>query len=135
VDFSTGLVTVRRGKGNKSRAAVCGAALRQELLKYRRTQRNGSDLALVFQARGGIRFTGAGLLRVFQRLSKRSGITVSPHVCGRTCATLSALAGMPVPLLRSLLGHASIEITLHYVRLAPGDLLQAHREHSPIDSL
>ncbi len=123
------------GKGGKGRAAVCGATVRRELLKYRRTLKNASDVAPVFQARGGVRFNGAGLLRIFQQLTKRTGIRVSPHVCRRTFATLSALAGMPVPLLQAMLGHTTLTMTLRYIRLVPGDLLQAHRAHSPIDNL
>lgn len=135
IDFSTGQVVVRRGKGGKARVAVCGARVRRDLLRYRRTLRNAADSAPVFQARGGIRFKGAGLLRIFQRLTKKTGLKVSPHVCRRTFATLSALAGMPVPLLQAMLGHSDLTMTLRYIRLAPGDLLEAHRVHSPIDNL
>ena len=37
VDMMTGLVIVRRGKGNKARSAVIGASARRVLLAYRRT--------------------------------------------------------------------------------------------------
>ncbi len=135
IDMSSGLVTVRRGKGGKARSAVIGASTRRTLLAYRRTLDNTSDNAPVFQSKGGVRFTGWGLLLVFRRLTKRTGIHVSPHALRRTFVILSLRAEMDVLHLQALLGHSSLEMVQHYAQMVDDDLLQAHKAHSPIDNL
>jgi integrase len=135
VDFATGLVAVRRGKGGKARSAVVGAATRRALLAYRRTVENVSDGGPVFQARQGARFTGSGLLQILRRLSKRTGIHVTPHALRRTFVILSLRADMDVLHLQALLGHSGLEMVQHYAQMVDDDLLDAHRAHSPIDNL
>ncbi len=135
VDMTNGLVAVRRGKGGKARSAVIGASTRRALLAYRRTLEDVSDNAPLFQARGGIRFTGWGLMLVFCRLSKRTGIHVTPHALRRTFVILSLRADMDVLHLQAMLGHSSLEMVQHYAQMVDDDLLQAHKAHSPIDNL
>ncbi len=133
IDMQNGLVRVKQGKGRKDRSAVIGATVRRALLAYRRTlaDRDG----ILFQTRYGQRFTGSGLLRVFQRLTKATGIRVTPHAMRRTFTILSLRAEMDVLHLQALLGHASLDMVYHYAQMVDEDLLQAHEAHSPIDSL
>lgn len=134
VDMQSGLVTVRCGKGGKARSAVIGAnAVRRALLAYRRTlvDREG----VLFRTRMGNRFTGSGFLRIFQRLTKRTGIHVTPHALRRTFTILSLRAGMSPLHLQNLGGWESLELVQHYAQMVDEDLLQAHRNHSPVDSL
>jgi site-specific recombinase XerD len=35
--------------------------------------------------------------------------------------------------LQALMGHASFEMTKHYIQMLDEDLINAHREHGPID--
>lgn len=134
VDFSSGLIRVRRGKGGKARSAVIGATARRALLAYRRTLGDTSDTAPVFQSRGG-RMTGSATLQVFRRLSKQTGIHLTPHALRRTFVILSLRNEMDVLHLQALLGHASLAMTMHYAQMVDEDLLQAHRAHSPVDNL
>ena len=135
VDIMSGLVTVRRGKGGKARSSVIGASTRRALLAYRRTLENVSDNDPLFQAKGNVRFTGWGLMLVFRRLSKRTGIHVTPHALRRTFVILSLRAEMDVLHLQAMLGHSSLEMVQHYAQMVDDDLLQAHKAHSPIDNL
>lgn len=135
VDMQSGLVRVVRGKGGKARSAVIGANTRRALLAYRRTLKDVSDHAPMFQARGGTRLMGTGLLLVYRRLAKRTGIHVSPHAMRRTFVILSLRADMDVLHLQAMLGHASLTMTMHYAQMVDEDLLQAHKAHSPIDNL
>lgn len=133
VDMQNGLVRVRQGKGRKDRSAVIGATTRRALLAYRRTLADREGV--LFQSRNGEHFTGPGLLRIFQRLSKRTGIHITPHALRRTFVILSLRAGMDVLHLQAMLGHENLEMTRHYAQMVDEDLLQAHRAHSPIDSM
>lgn len=95
VDFSTGLVRVVRGKGGKARSAVIGANTRRALLSYRRTLPDHSDPTPLFQStKEATPFTGTGIRSIFRRLSKRTGIYVSPHALRRTFVILSLRQGM-----------------------------------------
>lgn len=135
VDMSNGLVQVKRGKGGKARSAVIGASTRRALLSYRRTLVNVSEGAPLFQAKGETRFTGWGLRLVFTRLSKRTGIPISPHAMRRTFVILSLRGDMDVLHLQAMLGHSSLEMVRHYAQLMDEDLIREHKAHSPIDNL
>lgn len=133
VNMQNGLVKVMQGKGKKDRSAVIGATTRRALLAYRRTlaDRDG----VLFQSRNGARFTGSGLLCIFRRLTKRTGIHITPHALRRTFVILSLRAGMDVLHLQAMLGHENLEMTRHYAQMVDEDLLQAHKAHSPVDNL
>jgi len=133
VDMQNGLVKVRQGKGRKDRSAVIGATTRRAILAYRRTLQDREGL--MFQTQTGTRFTGSGLLTIFRRLTKRTGIHVTPHALRRTFVILSLRNGMDVLHLEAMLGHANLEMVQHYAQMVDDDLLQAHKQHSPVDNL
>ncbi len=135
VDMLNGLVTVKRGKGGKARSAVIGSTTRRVLLSYRRTLGNPPSDAPLFQSRYGQHFTGTGFLIIFRRLSKRTGIHVTPHALRRTFVILSLRAGMDVLHLQAMLGHSSLGMVQHYAQMIDEDLLQSHKAHSPVDNL
>ncbi len=130
VDIQTGAVMVKRGKARVSRI---GATTRRALLAYRRTLTDRSGA--LFQTNKGTRLTGEGLRLLFRRLSIQTGIHVTPHAMRRTWALLSLRAGMDAIHLQMLGGWAGLEMVAHYASLEDDDLLQAHRDHSPVDSL
>ena len=133
VDMQSGLVRVRQGKGKKDRSAVIGATTRRALLAYRRTL----DLptGALFQTDDGTRFTPGGFIRIFRRLTKRTGIHVTAHALRRTFVILSLRNGMDVLHLQAMLGHASLTMVEHYAQMIDADLLQSHQQYSPVDNL
>jgi integrase/recombinase XerD len=82
LDVQTGLIRVKQGKGKKDRSSVIGATTRRALLAYRRTlaDRDGP----MFQGIHGGRLSSEGLLLMFTRISKRTGIHVTAHALRRT---------------------------------------------------
>ena len=96
VDITSGLVRVKRGKSGKARSAVIGANTRRALLAHRRTLENPTDNTPLFISRGGGRFTGTGVLLIFRRLTKTTGIHITPHTLRHTFVILSLRAGMDV---------------------------------------
>lgn len=135
IDIMSGLIRVSRGKGGKARSTVIGATTRRALLAYRRTLQNISEDSPLFQSRNGQRFTNAGFLQIFRRISKRAKINFSPHALRRTFCILSLRAGMDLLHLQALLGHSSLDMVKHYAQLVDEDLLESHKAHSPIDNL
>jgi len=134
VDISSGLVRVERGKGGKARSVVIGVHTRRAVLKYRRDINHDDDEPL-FQTNGGKRITDNGLRSLINRVGNQAGIHITPHALRRTFATLSLRAGMNLLQLQGLLGHSTLEMTRHYVEMLEEDLVKAHREHGPIDSI
>jgi integrase/recombinase XerD len=135
VDFHTGLVRVRSGKGRKDRSTVIGATTRRALLAYRRTLVHRDDRDPLIQSRDGQRLSGNALLTMCRRLTKRTGIKVTPHALRRTFAILSLRSGMSPLHLQALGGWEGFDMVKHYAQMVDDDLLQAHTEHSPIDNL
>jgi site-specific recombinase XerD len=135
VDFGTGLVQVVRGKGGKARVVVIGAIARRALLAYRRTLKIDVAVPPLIQTNSGIRFTSDGFSQVFRRISKLTGIHVTPHSLRRSFVILSLRSGMDVLHLQALLGHSTLAMVQHYAQMQDVDLIQAHNAYSPIDNL
>lgn len=135
VDINTGLTRVKKGKGGKARSVVMGAITRRALLAYRRQVTDTRENAPIIQASSGARLSGTGLLLMFRRIVKRTGIPMTPHSLRRTFVILSLRAGMDPLHLQALLGHVSLEMVYHYAQMTDEDLLQAHSSFSPIDNL
>jgi site-specific recombinase XerD len=130
--MQTGMVRVRHGKGGKDRSAVISPTTRRALLQYRRTITVREPL---FLSRTNERLTGTGILLIFRRLSKATGLHITPHALRRTFAILSLRAGMDALHLQNLGGWASLDMVQHYAQMVDEDLLHAHSQHSPIEGL
>lgn len=135
VNIETGLVKVKQGKGKRDRSAVIGAKTRRALLAYRRSLSPIGDTSPMFQTDEGTRFTPSGFIRIFIRLTKRTGIHVTAHALRRTFAILALRAGMNALHLQALGGWASLDMVQHYAQMIDDDLLREHKAHSPVDSL
>ena len=133
VDITTGVVRVERGKGGKARSVVVGVTTRRVLLAYRREL--NMPAGPLFVTRDGLRFLPMGLRAIFQRLQKKTGVKVTPHSLRRTFATMSLRAGMNPIHLQGLLGHSTLDMTRRYIQMVDDDLVQAHKEHGPVDTM
>ena len=135
VETQSGLVRIARRKGGKDHSVVIGANVCHALLRYRRTLKDHTDHAPLFQTKNGGRFSRKGFREIFVRLSKRSGIQVNAHSLRRTWAILCLRACMEVLHLQALGGWASLELVNHYAQMVDADLLHAHRTAYPTGNL
>ena len=70
-----------------------------------------------------------------RRLGKRADIAkVFPHKFRHTFATTYLRSGGDIYTLQALLGHSSLDMVRHYVRIAELDIENAHRKASPVDN-
>ena len=116
-----------RGKGNKLRLLPLAPETTQLLDHYLRLERPDPCTAALFvvlkgTARGQ-RMTPAGLRSLFRHHRRTTGVTIAnPHRFRHTFASDMVRAGISLPALMQLMGHADIETTLHYVKVSPQDV-------------
>ena len=131
-----------RGKGSKLRFLPMAPETIQLIDQYLRLERPNPCGAAVFvslkgRARGA-RMTAAGLRSLFRYHRQTTGIKLAnPHRFRHTFASDMVRAGVSLPALMRLMGHADIQTTLLYVQVTPQDVyLQyaravANRVHRP----
>ncbi len=116
-----------RGKGNKFRFLPLAPETVQLLEHYLRLERpNPCSAALFVSLKGcarGTRMTAAGLRSLFRYHRQATGIQLAnPHRFRHTFASDMIRAGMSLPALMQLMGHADIQTTLLYVQVTPQDV-------------
>jgi len=116
-----------RGKGNKLRLLPLAPETTQLLDHYLCVERPDPCSAALFvvlkgPARGQ-RITPAGLRSLFRYHRHTTGVQLAnPHRFRHTFASDMVRAGISLPALMHLMGHADIHTTMLYVRLAPEDV-------------
>jgi integrase/recombinase XerD len=116
-----------RGKGNKMRFLPLAPETVQLLDHYRRLERPQPGTAALFVSlKGparGTRMTLAGLRSLFRYHRQLTGIQLAnPHRFRHTFASDMVRAGISLPALMQLMGHADIQTTLRYVQVTPQDV-------------
>jgi integrase len=116
-----------RGKGSKLRFLPLAPETTQLIDHYLRLERpNPCSAALFVVLKGpahGTRMTPAGLRSLFRYHRQTTGIQLAnPHRFRHTFASDMVRAGMSLPALMKLMGHADIETTLRYVQVTPQDV-------------
>jgi integrase/recombinase XerD len=116
-----------RGKGNKLRFLPLAPETIQLLDHYLRLERpDPCPAALFVSLKGrarGVRMTPAGLRSLFRYHRRTTGIQLAnPHRFRHTFASDMVRAGISLPALMQLMGHADIETTLIYVQVTPQDV-------------
>jgi integrase len=116
-----------RGKGNKFRLLPLAPETVQLLEHYLHLERpNPCSAALFVLLKGrlrGTRMTPAGLRSLFRYHRQTTSIPLAnPHRFRHSFASDMIRAGMSLPALMQLMGHADIQTTLLYVSVTPQDV-------------
>lgn len=116
-----------RGKGSKLRFLPLAPESIQLLDHYVRLERpNPCTAALFVSLKGrarGARMTAAGLRSLFRYHRLTTGVRIAnPHRFRHTFASDMVRAGVSLPALMQLMGHADIQTTLLYVQVTPQDV-------------
>lgn len=131
VRLSEGQILVR-GKGNKQRLLPLPQDIGEVLQKYLWLERPPAAFPALFvclKGRSrGTAFSAAGLRSLFRYHRRISEIPqANPHRFRHTFGADMARAGIALPALQQLMGHAQIRTTMRYVQLAPEDVWRAYR--------
>jgi integrase/recombinase XerD len=120
-----------QGKGSKTRLLPLAPETVQLLDHYLRLERPAAcGLPLFVSLKGparGRRITPAGLRSLFRYHRCTSGIThAHPHRFRHTFASDMVRAGISLPALMHLMGHAHISTTMIYVQISPRDVFEQY---------
>jgi integrase/recombinase XerC len=133
-----GLVTVRRGKGGRSRVVPVGesaaAALAAYLqVRHRLLSPQDPDQPALFLNRRGGRLSTRSLQRVVDQ--RRAGLSVgrrvSPHSLRHAMATHLLESGADLRSVQEMLGHKSLSTTQKYTHLTVDHLLAVYDRAHP----
>jgi site-specific recombinase XerD len=119
------------GKGNKIRLLPLASETVHLLDHYLRLERpTGCGSAVFVSLKGrarGTRITSAGLHSLFRYHRRTSGIAgAHPHRFRHTFASDMVRAGISLPALMQLMGHAHISTTMVYVQISPRDVVEQY---------
>jgi site-specific recombinase XerD len=116
-----------RGKGNKERLLPLPAQIGEVLRSYLRLERPLTNSPYLFVSLKGRQrgqpMTPAGLRSLFRHHRRRTQVSqANPHRLRHTFGSDMVRAGISLPALMHLMGHAQIHTTMLYVKLAPQDI-------------
>lgn len=116
-----------RGKGGKERVLPLPSevlSLVSQYLKLERPKVFADTLFVTLKgSQRGEPMTPAGLRTIFRHHRKRAGILrANPHRFRHTFGSEAVRAGMSLPVLMKLMGHARIDTTLRYVAVSDRDV-------------
>lgn len=127
------IVSGKSKGGGKERFVVVGKRTQKTLWRYL-AKRQTTPRQPLFTTRSDGPLTRTDLRHLLVRLGKRAGIEhVHPHRFHHTFAIAFLRNGGSVALLKELLGHETIEMSLHYADIAQQDI-DASIQHSPVDN-
>ena len=137
VNFSTRGLDVRGGKGGKDGVGFFGAEAAQILRTWLKTRRDAVPEDYLFVDRMGRSLTRNHATHILHRLSIRAGLArkVGPHALRHYAATSILKQTGDLELVRQVLRHESLAMTLRYAQLTKPDVSRKFRRASPLDNL
>jgi integrase/recombinase XerD len=136
LNAQTGACQIRSGKGAKPRTVFFSGRIREALQAYLDYRPDAHALSPLWATRHGTRLRYAGLRSIIRRRSKDAGIEASSlHSFRRAFALCCLRDDMDVYSLQRLMGHSDLSMLRRYLAQTHEDLMRAHMEHSPVESM
>lgn len=136
IDWNMGLLIIRKGKGKKSRVVPLGEKADRALMRYVNHPKRPADAGdSLFLTDDGRPMGYTALKEMLRRRGKRTGIHANPHKWRHSASIQYLRSGGRIETLRSMLGHSTLDMSLHYARIAGVDLKAAHDTADPTRAL
>lgn len=111
----SGWITIRQGKGNKTRRVPLGLEARKAVQAWMKV-RPFHEAKVLFTSRSGKALTARDIQRLVYEYARRAKLRdITPHVLRHTFATRAIESGMDLATLQAILGHESISTTSRYL--------------------
>ena len=127
---------IEDGKMQKDRFTFIGNTTKRLLLRYlieRGRPENSEPLFVSHKV--GKRLTRSGLMQIYRRLRKSTGVTkLNSHTMRRTALSRMLKAGMSIYHVKEIAGHEDISILKYYINV-DDDLEDAHSKFGVVDNL
>jgi len=134
VDFISGAVDIRKGKGKKSRTVFIGKKSRKALRAY--VKQRTDDAPALWVTKDGGRLAVPSLRQVLTRHADLAGIPVpSAHDFRRAFALALLRAHVDIFSIQKLMGHSDLETLKRYLALVDDDIREAFALGSPVDGM
>lgn len=116
VDFDNNTVHITR-KGGKEQTIFFSPTAKMYLKRYLESREDNDPALFVTVIKPCKRVTKDNLRRITGCISRKSGISFTPHILRHTFATVSLNRGMDVEVLQKLMGHEEIQTTMRYAKV------------------
>jgi integrase/recombinase XerD len=134
-DKERGRLHIIGGKGDKDRFVFLGSRAQKAIWKMLIVRKGAKSTDPLFAAKSDKPLDRNNLRHMVQAIAKRVEVTdCHPHRFRHTFAINFLRNGGNVAELQKILGHTSIDMSLHYAKLAEVDLEQAAKKYSPADN-
>jgi site-specific recombinase XerD len=137
LDVRACTLAIRHGKRDRHRTIGMNSADFALLTNWLEERKHLPKISrrpyVVFCTLEGEQLRASYVRALLPRLARKAGIEKRVHPQGlrHTCAAELALEGVPVPLIRQQLGHASLQTTTVYLRhIAPVELVEKMRQRT-----
>jgi len=117
IESSRMKVFVEQGKGGKDRYTILPQrtldTLRHYVLAFK-------PKVWMFEGRGGNRYSNRSISKIVTKAASKAtlGKTVTPHTLRHSFATHLMEAGIALPVIQKLLGHANLKTTMIYLHVS-----------------
>lgn len=130
IDPSRKTILVSQGKGKKDRITLLSEKLSKDLFDY--VCKTEFKTKYLFESSRRKKYSQKTIQKILEKSSRKLNKKVTPHMLRHSFATHLLESGTDIRYIQKLLGHANLETTSIYTKVANTDLLKIK---SPLDNL
>ena len=132
VDLKAGMIKVY-GKGRKERCIPLGTTTIKRVHYFLSKHRRDVPGDYLVCREDGHPLPVRSVERILERIGKKAGIKVTPHLLRHSAGTFWIKSGGSSAILQKILGHTTQSTTQLYIHLAGSDVKEWHSRFSPGD--
>lgn len=121
----SGEVTVRMGKGRKTRTVRLNRDARAAVQEWLDVRPAGDDKAVFISQKGKKRLTARAIARRVEEIGMQAGLNITPHQLRHSLAKNMVDEGISLDQVRMALGHESMDTTKRYTMPSDSDMQTA----------
>lgn len=125
IDILESVLTVRLGKGNKTRRVGLSTTTMEAIRLHLQEHPCYRPEGFVFLDKNKKPMARHGLYQRIERIGEKAAVKVSPHALRRAFVTINAERGVPLPMLQRACGHGDLKTTMSYCQIEEKAVIEA----------